>query len=380
MAGDGGSSATDFSREELQRYSRHLILPEVGQEGQARLKAGSVLVVGAGGLGSPVALYLAAAGVGRIGIVDFDDVDMSNLQRQIIYCTDDAGKPKVVRAAERLRDLNPDIEVVEHATRLSAANALDVMREYDVVVDGTDNFGTRYLVNDACVMLSKPNVHGAIFRFDGQVSVFAAQDGPCYRCMYPSPPPAEAVPNCAEGGVLGVLAGVVGSLQATEALKLILQIGEPLIGRLLIYDALSMYFDVLNIQRNPECPVCGTNPTISELKDVTVACAVAERDVTPAVVRDKIKDAKSLLLDVRTPQEHSLAAIRGAKLIPLQELAQRMSELPDKSQEIIVYCKSGMRSAKACEMLNAAGYTNVHNMTGGITRWAKEIDPSLAVY
>lgn len=368
-----------FTRSELQRYSRHLILPEVGEEGQARLKAARVLLVGAGGLGSPVSLYLAAAGVGRIGIVDFDDVDISNLQRQIIYSADDAGSSKVKSAATRLRGLNPEIEVVEHAVQLSATNALDLIGRYDLVVDGSDNFGTRYLVNDACVMLGKPNVHGAIYRFDGQVSIFASGNGPCYRCLYPSPPPAEAVPNCAEGGVLGVLAGVIGTIQATEALKVVLQIGDPLVGRLLIYDALHMYFDVLKIERTPECPMCGSDPSIKVLQDVAVMC-VASPDMAPQVVLGKMKNSEALLLDVRTREEHALCAIAGAKLIPLHELAERMPELKDQEQEIIVYCKSGMRSAKACEMLSAAGFRNVHNMAGGITRWAAEIDPTLSLY
>jgi molybdopterin/thiamine biosynthesis adenylyltransferase/rhodanese-related sulfurtransferase len=369
-----------FSKSELTRYSRHLILPEVGEEGQAKLKAAKVLVVGAGGLGSPVSMYLAAAGIGTIGLVDFDTVDLSNLQRQIIYGTGDVGKQKTVCAAGRLAEMNPDITVQAHTEKLCAARAERIISQYDIVIDGTDNFPTRFLINDACVLLGKPNVFGSIFRFEGHMSLFHPPHGPCYRCMFPKPLSPDVVPNCAEGGVLGVLAGTIGALQATEAIKWILNIGDSMCGRLLIYDALSMYFDVLKIERNPECPICGDKPTITKLHDEVMVCAAASSEMEPKAARELMSQRKDVvLLDVRTPQEHALCAIDGAVHIPLNELPERMSEL-DKNRETIVYCKSGMRSAKACTMLAEAQFAKVHNLSGGIVRWAQEIDPSMTVY
>jgi sulfur-carrier protein adenylyltransferase/sulfurtransferase len=378
--------AGGFSKTELTRYSRHLILPEVGQEGQLKLKQAKVLVVGAGGLGSPSSMYLAAAGVGEIGLVDFDSVDLSNLQRQIIYSSDEVGKAKIDCAEARLRRVNSEIKINKHAERLTAANARQIISRYDIVIDGTDNFTTRYLINDACVLSGKPNVYGSIFRFEGQVSLFHPPKGPCYRCMYPKAPPPEAVPNCAEGGVLGVLAGTIGVLQATEALKYILQIGEPLLGKLLIYDALSSYcFDVLNVERNPDCPICGTKPTIKELRDEVVACATEAggkqvEEIIPEELKALLEQKKEIqLIDVRTPQEHALCNLPSATLIPINELPQRLNEL-NKNSETVVYCKSGMRSAKASQLMIESGFKNVRNLAGGITRWAKDVDPSLDVY
>lgn len=372
--------ASGFSKSELTRYSRHFLLPEVGEEGQHKLRQSQVLIVGAGGLGCPISQYLVAAGVGRIGLVDFDLVDLSNLQRQVLYTTADVGKPKALSAAERLSSMNPEVAVVTHAERLTAQNASKIISEYDIVIDGTDNFSTRYLINDACVLLGKPNVYGSIFRFEGQVSLFDPPHGPCYRCMFPKAPPPDAVPNCAEGGVLGVLAGTIGVLQATEALKWILGVGESLSGRLLIYDALSMYFDVMLIERNPQCPICSANPTITELHEEIVTCAAPASELTPAQARDLLSaHSDVVLLDVRTPQERALSAIPNSAHIPLNELSERINEL-ESTRETIVYCKSGMRSVKACELLAGAGFTRVHNLAGGITRWAKDIDPALEVY
>jgi adenylyltransferase/sulfurtransferase len=388
-----------LSNDEVQRYSRHLIMPEVGVEGQLKLKAGSVLCIGAGGLGSPAALYLAAAGVGRIGIVDFDVVDYSNLQRQVIHSTRDVGRSKLASAKDRLLGLNPHITVDTYETALSSKNALDLFKPYDVIVDGTDNFPTRYLVNDACVILGKPNAYGSIFRFEGQASVFATRNGPCYRCLYPEPPPPGLVPSCAEGGVLGVLPGVIGTIQATEAVKLIMGIGEPLIGRFLIYDALRMKFRELKLKKDPDCPVCGTHPTVTELIDYEQFCGIApasepamtanegsmtnlknETETDVAELKRKM-DAKEdfFLLDVREPNEYQIGRIPGSTLIPLGEVPRRYQELP-RDKEIIVHCKMGGRSAKAAEFLRQQGFKNVKNLKGGILDWSDKIDPSVPKY
>lgn len=374
---------SDLTKSELMRYSRHLLLPEVGLEGQVRIKNARVLVIGAGGLGSPVILYLAAAGVGTIGVVDFDQVDLSNLQRQIIYTNDDVSASKVERAATRAQSLNPEIRLQQHNERLTSENALDLFSKYDIIIDGTDNFSTRYLVNDACVLSKKPNVYGAIYRFEGQTSVFAHQDGPCYRCLFPDPPPPDAVPNCAEGGVLGVMAGIIGCIQATETLKIILGIGDSLAGKLLIYDALSMNFDSVTIPKNLKCPICGPNPTIKKLEDITVTCENQTRATKTITATDLDRDLKSgqnlVLLDVRTPQEVALSRIKNSVHIELAELANRLTEL-DKEADIIAYCKSGMRSAKAVQILLDHGFQKVRNLEGGFTSWAKDVDPSLNVY
>lgn len=363
-------------------------------DGQRRLKAARVLVVGAGGLGSPVSLYLAAAGVGTIGIVDFDTVDLSNLQRQILHSTEDVGKSKIDSACRRIGAMSPDVKVVPHELKLDASNALELIRQYDAVVDGTDNFSTRYLVNDACVLSGKPNVHGSIYRFEGQASVFTAPNGPCYRCLFPDPPPPDAVPNCAEGGVLGVLAGMIGVIQATETIKLILNLGTNLVGRLLIYDALEMRFDSLKIARDTNCPVCGEHPTIKSVSDVTTSCAPGSipgdipggsqalfQEIEPMVLRDKLashNDAR-VLLDVRNKEEYQLCKLKDSKLIPLGELASRISEL-NADDEIIVYCKSGGRSRKAAHLLSSHGYKNVSNLTGGILAWIRDVDPGMPSY
>jgi sulfur-carrier protein adenylyltransferase/sulfurtransferase len=383
-----------LTNDEVKRYSRHLIMPEVGVGGQEKLKAGSVLCIGAGGLGSPAALYLAAAGVGRIGIVDFDVVDYSNLQRQVIHGTPDVGRSKLASAKDRLQALNPHITIDTYETALSSKNALDLFRPYDVILDGTDNFPTRYLTNDACVILGKPNAYGSIFRFEGQASVFATKGGPCYRCLYPEPPPPGLVPSCAEGGVLGVLPGVIGTIQATEAIKLITGIGEPLIGRFLIYDALRMKFRELKLKRDPDCPVCGTHPTVTELIDYEQFCGVApaapEVAVTTStnnatetdVIELKRKiDAKEdfFLLDVREPNEFQIGRIPGSTLIPLGEVPQRVSEIP-RDKEIVVHCKMGGRSAKAAAFLRQQGYKDVKNLKGGILDWSDKIDPSVPKY
>ena len=395
VAGGAGSSvATEkqptLSKREVERYSRHLIMPEVGMDGQLKLKAASVLCVGAGGLGSPVALYLAAAGVGRIGIVDFDVVDYSNLQRQIIHGTPDVGRPKLESARDRLNAVNPEVEVIPHAVALSSNNALDILAGYDVIVDGTDNFPTRYLVNDACVLLGKPNVYGSIFRFEGQASVFATADGPCYRCLYPEPPPPGLVPSCAEGGVLGILPGVIGTIQATEAVKLIIGVGEPLVNRFLIYDALRMRFRELKLRKDPECPVCGENPTIRELIDYEQFCGITPvaapseagdgADATVEEIKARIdRQDDVFILDVREPQEFQICRIPGSTLIPLGELPKRLSEL-EGHDDMVVHCKSGVRSAKAVKLLHEAGFKTAKNLRGGILAWIDQVDPSLPKY
>ncbi|HMG88077.1 MAG TPA: molybdopterin-synthase adenylyltransferase MoeB [Terracidiphilus sp.] len=381
----------ELTTDDLSRYSRHLILPEVGMEGQRKLKAARVLCVGTGGLGSPLALYLAAAGIGTLGLVDFDVVDASNLQRQIIHSTKDIGRKKLDSAAEKLIALNPALNVVKHDTMLSSANALDILKDYDIVADGTDNFPTRYLVNDACVLLGKPNAYGSIFRFEGQASVFATKDGPCYRCLYPEPPPPGLVPSCAEGGVLGILPGLVGVIQATEVIKLILGKGSPLIGRLLLVDALSMRFRELKLRKNPECPVCGENPTVKELIDYDHFCGIVpeskeEKAVKNGVPQLSVKELKHridggedvFLLDVREPYEYQIAQI-GGKLIPQNDIPQRLSEIP-RDREIVVQCRSGARSQKIAEFLKQSGYTQVVNLAGGILAWSDEIDPKVQKY
>ncbi len=380
-------SGYGFDHQEIRRYSRHLLLPEVGLEGQEKLKAASVLIIGAGGLGSPVALYLAAAGVGRIGLVDFDVVEYSNLQRQIIHGTGDVGRPKLLSARERILDVNPNVEVVLHERAIDSGNALAIIGDYDLVVDGTDNFPTRYLTNDACVLLGKPNVYGSIFRFEGQASVFDAKRGPCYRCLFPEPPPPGLVPSCAEGGVLGVLPGVIGTIQATEALKLILGEGEPLVGRLLLYDALEMSFDEVRLRKNPDCPVCGEQPTVTELIDYVQFCGLdpAEMlepswEITATELERRLKNGdRPVLLDVREPHEWDIAHLEGARLIPQGDLPARMHEL-DSADEIVIYCRSGERSARALNLLRDAGFRRLKNLRGGINAWASAVDPNLPQY
>lgn len=378
-----------LSNHEVARYSRHLIMPEVGVDGQLKLKAASVLCVGAGGLGSPVALYLAAAGVGRIGIVDFDVVDYSNLQRQILHGTPDVGRKKLDSAKDRLNAINPEVSVVPHEVALSSDNALNILGGYDIIVDGTDNFPTRYLVNDACVLLGKPNVYGSIFRFEGQAAVFATKNGPCYRCLYPEPPPPGLVPSCAEGGVLGILPGVIGTIQATEAVKLIIGNGEPLINRFLIYDALRMRFRELKLRKDPECPVCGEHPTVTELIDYEQFCGIvpttgdeaeegADATVTQLKARLDRQDGV-FVLDVREPQEHQICCIPGSTLIPLGDLSKRLAEL-EGHDDMIVHCKSGVRSAKAVKLLHEVGFRKAKNLRGGILAWIDQIDPSLPKY
>ncbi len=391
IAGGSTTAAEELSREEMARYNRHVIMPEVGVEGQKKLKRAKVLMVGAGGLGSPMGLYLAAAGVGRIGVVDFDAVDSSNLQRQVLYGTESVGKPKLAEAAKRLKSLNPNVEVVPHEVRLTSQNALEVFKGYDMVVDGTDNFATRYLVNDACALLGIPNVYASIFRFEGQVSVFWAAKGPCYRCLYPEPPPPGLIPSCAEGGVLGVLPGVVGALQATEALKLILGVGEPLIGTLLLFDALSMTFKRLNLRKDPVCALCGTKATITQLIDYDQFCAAGRGQEAKPVSETKLKEisveqlkAKMdkggvVVVDVREPHELEICKIAGTKHIPLGDIPNRYTELDPKA-EILVHCRSGARSAKAANFLLSKGYTDVANVEGGILAWAERIDKTLATY
>jgi adenylyltransferase/sulfurtransferase len=384
------ATSAALAPQEIARYSRHLIMPEVGMDGQKRLKASSVLLIGAGGLGSPLGLYLAAAGVGRIGLVDFDVVDFSNLQRQVLHGTDDVGRPKLHSARDRLRAINPEVRLDLYETRLSAANALDVLRPYDVVIDGTDNFPTRYLVNDACVLLKKPNVYGSIFRFDGQASVFHPPAGPCYRCLYPEPPPPGEVPSCAEGGVLGILPGLVGCIQATEAVKLILGRGEPLIGRLLLYDALAMRFQEFKVRRNPRCPMCGDRPTITALIDYEQFCGVRGQEAPAPAAEDGSISAEELgrlvkagqapfILDVRNPEEFQICRLPGSTLLPLPELPQRLGDL-DKGREMVVHCKSGARSAKAIAFLRQHGFTKLRNLKGGILAWAEKVDPSMPRY
>src|ERR1700758_3742388 len=384
-----------LTHEEIARYSRHLILPEVGMEGQQRLKAAKVLCVGTGGLGAPLLLYLAAAGVGKLGLVDFDTVDASNLHRQVIHSTPDVGRPKLDSAAEKLQALNPEIKIVKHNTMLTSANAMEILKDYDIVADGTDNFQTRYLVNDASVLSGKPNVYASIFRFEGQASVFGAPDGPCYRCLYPEPPPPGLVPSCAEGGVLGILPGLLGVIQATEVIKLILGKGEPLIGRLLLVDSLGMRFRELKLRKNPDCPVCGTHPTVTKLIDYQQFCGIAPEpkaaqvngtpvqngipQITAVELKKRLDNKDDIfVLDVREPHEYQIANL-GAKLIPLGELPQRAGEL-DKDREIIVHCKSGGRSQKAAEFLAQNGFKKVWNLAGGITGWSNDVDPKVPKY
>jgi sulfur-carrier protein adenylyltransferase/sulfurtransferase len=390
--------AVALSHEEVQRYSRHLIMPEVGMAGQKKLKAASVLLIGAGGLGSPLAMYLAAAGVGRIGLVDYDVVDYTNLQRQIIHGTKDVGRSKLESAKARILDINPYVQVDAYPVPLTSANALEIFAPYDVIIDGTDNFPTRYLTNDACVLLGKPNVYGSIFRFEGQASVFYAAEGPCYRCLFPEPPPPGLVPSCAEGGVLGVLPGTIGVIQATEAIKLILGQGEPLIGRLLLYDALAMEFNEVRLRKNPNCPICGDQPTLTELIDYEQFCGMPAHDhslytsvqangdavpaITPVALKERLDAGDDLLiLDVREPHEWEIANLSdlGARLIPMGEVVARMHEL-DTAQEIVVQCRSGGRSADVIRELQQHGFRKLLNLEGGINRWAREVDPSLPVY
>ena len=390
------TAVPELTKSEIERYSRHLILPEVGIDGQRRLKAGRVLCVGAGGLGSPAALYLAAAGVGTIGIIDFDAVDASNLQRQILHSTADVGRSKLQSARDRLSALNPEIRIETHDAALTSKNALALFREYDVILDGTDNFATRYLVNDACVLLGKPNAYGSIFRFEGQASVFAVKDGPCYRCLYPEPPPPGLVPSCAEGGVLGVLPGVIGTIQATESIKLLLGAGSTLVGRLLLYDAWNMRFRELKLRRDPACPVCGDHPTVRELIDYEQFCGIAQpaaaaaaSGALPADLEVSVEQLKEIqtsgrplyLLDVREPHEFQICRIPGSTLIPLGQLPTRVNELPTAagSPEIIVHCRSGVRSAKAVRLLEERGIAS-RNLKGGILAWIDRIDPTLPKY
>jgi adenylyltransferase/sulfurtransferase len=391
----GGSVAAPpeaaLSKDEILRYSRHLIMPEVGMEGQLKLKNARVLLIGAGGLGAPLGLYLAAAGVGRIGLVDFDVVDYTNLQRQVIHGTGDVGRKKLDSAADRMREINPNVVIDKHEVALSSENALDILRDYDIIIDGTDNFPTRYLVNDACVLLGKPNVYGSIFRFEGQATVFAYEGGPCYRCLYPEPPPPGLVPSCAEGGVLGILPGTIGLIQATEAVKLILGIGEPMAGRLLLYDALSMRFRELRLRKNPDCPVCGAHPTITKLIDYQQFCGVPhepaapapgmnEWEIDPVEVKARIdRGDRFVLVDVREPHEYRICNIPTARLIPLGELPKRVNEL-STADEIVAHCKSGMRSAKAVDFLKQAGFRKVKNMKGGILAWSDKVDPTVPKY
>jgi adenylyltransferase/sulfurtransferase len=378
-----------LSKEEVQRYSRHLIMPEVGMEGQLKLKRARVLAIGTGGLGAPLGLYLAAAGVGHLGLVDFDVVDNSNLQRQVTFTTADVGKPKSEAARARLSALNPSIEIISYETRLTSDNALELFRDYDIIVDGTDNFPTRFLVNDACVLLGKPNVYGSIFRFEGQATVFGYPGGPCYRCLYPEPPPPGLVPSCAEGGVLGVLPGIVGSIQAMETIKLILGAGEPLVGRLLLFDALAMRFRELKLKRNPECPMCGDHRTITKLIDYEEFCGIrgeeapAMTDGIPEITATELKARqdrgdKLFILDVREPHEYQICNLNG-KLIPLGELPKRVNEL-DSSVEMVVHCRSGKRSADAIHFLQTAGFKKLWNLKGGVLAWADEVDPRMPKY
>ena len=401
-AGVAAPAATQLTADEVRRYSRHLILPEVGMDGQRALKAAKVLCIGAGGLGSPAAMYLAAAGVGTIGLVDFDVVDLSNLQRQLLHGTPDVGRSKLASARERIYALNPNVHVETYEVALSSANALDLFRPYDVILDGTDNFPTRYLVNDACVLLGKPNAYGSIFRFEGQASVFSTKGGPCYRCLYPEPPPPGLVPSCAEAGVLGVLPGIIGTIQATEAIKLILGTGEPLIGRFLIYDALRMRFREMKLRRDAECPVCGDHPSVTELIDYEQFCGVQSgvtsapapdaqgspedplapgaTEITPRQLKAALDRHEALVIvDVREPQEYQIAKIAGSQLIPLGEIPQRYGEI-NRDRIVVCQCRSGIRSAKAAAFLRSAGFPRVLNLTGGILRWSDEVDPSQPKY
>jgi adenylyltransferase/sulfurtransferase len=392
------ATATDvdlptLNAEEIKRYSRHLIMPEIGMDGQRRIKAGSVLCIGAGGLGSPAAMYLAAAGVGRIGIVDFDVVDYSNLQRQLLHTTPDVGLSKLQSAKNKINALNPHVQVDTYEEALSSDNAMRLFTGYDVILDGTDNFPTRYLVNDACVLMGIPNAYGSIFRFEGQASVFATKDGPCYRCLYPEPPPPGLVPSCAEGGVLGVLPGVIGVIQATESIKLLTGVGNPLIGRFMIYDALNMKFRELKLRKDPDCPVCGTHPTVTKLIDYDQFCGIVQpaqdhssgatvsaTEITPVELKKKLDAGETpFILDVREPNEYQINKIPGATLIPLGELPRRYQELP-KDRQIVTQCKMGGRSAKAQDFLKTVGFTDVLNLKGGILKWIDDVDPSQPKY
>jgi molybdopterin/thiamine biosynthesis adenylyltransferase/rhodanese-related sulfurtransferase len=381
----------NLSHKEILRYSRHLLIPEVGLEGQRKLKSSSVLLIGTGGLGSPVALYLAAAGIGRIGLVDYDVVDFSNLQRQVIHGVSTLGKLKVESARSRMLDINPEIQVDVYNEPFTSENAMRIARDYDILIDGTDNFPTRYLVNDVCVLLGKANVYGSIYRFEGQLSVFDARLGPCYRCLFPEPPPPGLVPSCAEGGVLGVLPGTIGTLQATEAIKLLLGIGEPLIGRLMLYNALDMSFEFVKLRKNPHCKICGPEADVKELIDYEAFCGVpghdhdessagAGWDISPTELAERMKQGNHLrLVDVREPHELEISHIQGADLIPLGQLASRLPEL-DSAQEMVVFCKTGARSTRALELLVSAGFRKVKNLRGGVNAWAREVDPSQPVY
>jgi molybdopterin/thiamine biosynthesis adenylyltransferase/rhodanese-related sulfurtransferase len=381
----------NLSHEEILRYSRHLLIPEVGLEGQRKLLASSVLVIGTGGLGSPVALYLAAAGVGRIGLVDYDVVDYSNLQRQVIHGMSTLDQLKVESARQRMLDINPDIQVDLYNEPFTSENAMRIAEPYDLIIDGTDNFPTRYLTNDLCVLTGKPNVYGSIFRFEGQVSVFYAKEGPCYRCLFPEPPPPGLVPTCSDGGVLGVLPGVIGALQAAETLKVLLGIGETLAGRLLLFNALDLSFEFIKLRKNPQCKVCGTNPTITDLIDYDAFCGIPGIDHPPALAGEGFelsppelaahlqRGDELVLIDVREPHELEISHLPTARLIPLGELPSRLAEL-DKNAEIVLFCRTGTRSTRALEMLVAAGFNRVSHLSGGINAWAREIDPSLPVY
>jgi len=385
VAGGNAESEVSFSSSEFARYSRHLIMPEVGLEGQRKLKSASVLIVGAGGLGTPSATYLAAAGVGRIGILDYDTIERSNLHRQVLYSEDDVGKSKADVARERLLRVNPNISVEVHKVKLDSSNALEILRNYDVILDGTDNFPTRYLVNDACVLLGKPNVYASIFRFEGQASVFFAKEGPCYRCLYSEPPPPGMVPSCAEGGVLGVLPGVMGTIQAAETIDLILGKGRPLIGRLLLFDALDMSFRELKLKKNPKCSICGPNPTVTRLIDYEAFCGVSEEispefEVSPKTLKGWMDDGRDVVtLDVREPFEHEINQVPGSKFIPLAELPERVNEL-NTASSIVVYCHTGARSAQAVRFLNSMGFKKAKNLKGGIRAWGNEVDPTIQMY
>lgn len=384
---------TELSHQEILRYSRHLIMPEVGLAGQKKLKAASVLCIGVGGLGSPLAMYLAAAGVGRIGLVDFDVVDFSNLQRQILHHTADVGRPKLDSAAEKLRAINPEIEIVLHEAMFSSANAMDICKDYDVIADGTDNFPTRYLTNDVCVLLGKPNVYASIFRFEGQASVFHAEKGPCYRCLYPEPPPPGMVPSCAEGGVLGILPGIMGTIQATEVIKQILGTGEPLIGRLLLFNALEMRWREVQPMKDPDCPICGENPTIHELIDYEQFCGIslgseeahveelgAEWVITPSDLNTQLQDGgRVVMVDVREPHEWDICHITGSTFIPEGDILARMNEL-DTADDIVLICRTGIRSARALNQLREVGFTKLRNLVGGLHGWADDVDPSIPKY
>ena len=385
----GQAPAASLTNEEILRYSRHLIMPEVGMEGQLKLKAAKVLCIGTGGLGAPLGLYLTAAGVGHIGLVDFDVVDFTNLQRQVTFSTSDVGKPKTEAARARLHNLNPDVEITTYETKLTSQNALDLFKDYDIIVDGTDNFPTRYLVNDACVLLGKPNVYGSIFRFEGQVTVFGTPDGPCYRCLYPEPPPPGLVPSCAEGGVLGVLPGIVGSLQALETIKLIIGRGHSLAGRLVLFDALSLKFRELRLRKNHHCPMCGTHRSIRELIDYNEFCGIRGEEepesdlqvpeITARDLKEKLDHGEDIfILDVREPHEYQICNLKG-HLIPVGELPRRVHEL-DSARDIVVHCKSGKRSAQAVDFLRQAGFRKVYNLHGGILSWSTQVDPSVPRY